>query len=293
MSKVRKFMSKDGTVRIASVDSTELVTESIKYQGMSMLAACLCGRAQTGAVLLASQLKDKQKVGLYFKGNGPIGLIFAESNFEGESRVYCQNPKAVLPESADRAGLGIGEGMLEVVRTLPFQRDAFKGNVELVSGEVSEDIALYLKHSDQVPSIVGLACVPSETGIEVAGGYVLELMPGVTEETIQLVEKAASESPSLSKVLLSGGKAEEYLASYMSAIEFTELEHDYELKHVCSCSREKMINSVKMLGLEAIKEMIAENKKQEGACQFCGKSYDISLEDLEFLKAELSNEDVH
>ena len=293
MSKVRKFLSKDGTVRIATVDSTELVAESIKYQGMSMLAACLCGRAQTGAVLLASQLKDKQKVGLYFKGNGPIGLIFAESNFESESRVYCQNPKAELPESADRAGLGLGEGMLEVVRTLPFQRDAFKGNVELVSGEISEDLALYLKHSDQVPSIVGLACVPSENGIEVAGGYVLELMPGVSEETIQLVEKAAAESPSLSNVLLKGGKAEDYLSSYMSAIEFTELEHGHDLKHVCSCSREKMINSVKMLGLDAITEMIAEHKEQEGACQFCGKTYKISMEDLEFLKAELSNEEVH
>ena len=240
MTKVRKFLSEDGTVRIATVDSTKLVEESIKHQNMSMLAACLCGRAQTGAVLLASQLKDKQKVGLYFKGNGPIGLVFAESNFESESRVYCQNPHAELPSGADRVGLGIGEGMLEVVRTLPFQRDAFRGTVELVSGEISEDIALYLKHSDQVPSIVALACVPSETGITVAGGYILELMPGVTEETIDLVEKAASEAPSLSKVLMDSGKAEDYLASYMSAMNFEELEHDYELKHVCSCSEENV-----------------------------------------------------
>ena len=84
MSKVRKFLSEDGTVRIATVNSTKLVEESIRHHDMSMLAACLCGRAQTGAVLLASQLKDKQKVGLYFKGNGPIGLVFAESNFESE-----------------------------------------------------------------------------------------------------------------------------------------------------------------------------------------------------------------
>ena len=86
-------------------------------------------------------------------------MVFAESNFESESRVYCQNPEAVLPPSADRVGLGIGDGTLEVVRTLPFQRDAFKGTVELVSGEISEDLALYLKHSDQIPSIVGLACI--------------------------------------------------------------------------------------------------------------------------------------
>ena len=293
MSKVRKFLSEDGTVRIATVNSTKLVEESIRHHDMSMLAACLCGRAQTGAVLLASQLKDKQKVGLYFKGNGPIGLVFAESNFESESRVYCQNPKAELPSGADRVGLGIGEGMLEVVRTLPFQRDAFKGNVELVSGEVSEDIALYLKHSDQVPSIVGLACVPSETGIAVAGGYILELMPGVTEETIDLVENAAASSPSLSKTLSEGGKAEDFLASYFQAMKFKEVEHDFELKHVCSCSHEKMIDSVKMLGLETIKEMIEENKTTEGACQFCGKSYDITVENLLMIQAELTNTTVH
>ena len=134
---------------------------------------------------------------------------------------------------------------------------------------------------------------PSEDSIEVAGGYILELMPGVTEETIQLIEKAAAEAPSLSEVLKNGGKAEDYLATFMFAIEFTEIEHNFALKHVCSCSNEKMINSVKMLGLETIESMINEGKDQSGACQFCGKTYIISIEDLEFLKAELTGSEVH
>ena len=124
MVHIKKYLSKDKTIRIASAITTDLVQEAIQHQTVSALAVTLLGRAMTGAVLMASQLKEDQVIGLHFKGAGPLGSVFTEAHYSGQTKAYCANKTAQL-ESGQALSAGLGKGTLEVVRSLPFQKEYY------------------------------------------------------------------------------------------------------------------------------------------------------------------------
>jgi molecular chaperone Hsp33 len=141
MTDLKKFLSKDGTIRIATVISTSTVNDAFRYFEASPLAKTLMARAITGAILMASQMKERLGTALHFIGEGPVKSIFASAQYEGGAKVYCENRAAELPEGEILLGAGLGAGRLDVIQSRPFEREPLRGTVEIYTGEIGDDIA--------------------------------------------------------------------------------------------------------------------------------------------------------
>ncbi len=288
VARIKKYLSRDGCLRIAAVISTEVVNEAFRYSEASPLVKTLMSRAMTGAILLASQMKERLSVGLHFVGEGPVEGIFTEATYEGQAKVYAENRAAVLPDGETSIGAGLGRGHLNVVRSLPFEKEPHRGTVELLSGEVGEDIAYYLQQSQQIPCIVALSAIPQEKGVEIAGGYILELMPGYTDEVITKLERLQPLLGSITHKLKAGAEPEDLIDMYLEHFDFEEIEHPYELAYVCGCNMDRVERSLLLLGPKLLDEMIAARETAEIKCEFCGKAYLLPTLELSLLRKTLS-----
>ncbi|RYZ81504.1 MAG: Hsp33 family molecular chaperone HslO [Proteobacteria bacterium] len=295
--KVHRFVSDDFTLRIAAVDSTEVVAEMQRLQKTFPLPTVAVGRAMTGALLLASHLKDGQKVGLYFKGNGPLTAVYAEANFEGQVRGYSPVP-IFEPANYDK-GLSLrehmGEGLLTVTRHLPFQKEPHNGTVEMVSGEIGEDIAHYLVQSHQIRSIVSLGVYLDTYGqVKAAGGVILEVMPGVEESVVDRIQKNAEAfKENISKMLLTGATPIDLVRPFMEGVPFTELEHEHTVEYYCPCTKDRVVAALELLGVEELEDMIQKQEPADVVCQMCGRPYQVPVDELRELKSRLSKESLH
>ncbi len=287
MAVVKKYLSKDGTIRISSVVSTDLANEAFAHLEASPLAKVLTSRALTAAILMASQLKHGLGLSLNFQGNGPVKTIFAAASYDGTARAYCENRGAELPPGVIKVGAGLGAGGLEVALAQPGGREAQVGTVEIVSGEIGDDIAYYLGQSQQIPSIVALAAIPIEERVEVAGGYILELMPGYTDETVRKLEALSQMNGSLADRIQQGATAEELIDTYLLNFEFKEIEHPHPFHYKCGCSRDRVERSLLLLGPTTLDDMIASQEDATIGCEFCGKQYTITHKELENLRKTL------
>lgn len=297
MKSVERFVTNDFTVRIAAVDATDVVKEMQALQQTMPLATLGVGRAMVGALLMASQLKEGQEVGLLLKGNGPIGTIYAEASFDGSVRGYSPNPSYQAPDQVDAVNLSkaMGFGTLTVARHQPFQRQPFNGTVEMVSGEVGDDIAHYLHQSHQIRSIVSLGVYLDTFGqVKSAGGVIIEVMPGVEDDVINKIEKnVETHAISVSKILLEGGTPEDLVKPYLEGIPFTRLPHDHPMRYYCPCTVERVKRALTTLGVEGLQEMIDDNKPADITCEVCGRKYQLSVEELSDLREELRKSQMH
>ncbi len=287
MSKIKKYITRDGSMRIAAVISTEIANEAFSFREASPLVKTLMSRAVTGALLMASQMKENLAVGLHFTGIGPVKEIFAEARYEGKAKVYAGDRGAELVPGETHLGAGLGEGFLEVVRSLPFQKEPHRGTVGLLTGEIGEDIAYYLQQSQQIPCIVALSAIPSEKGIEIAGGYILELMPGYSEETLSKLESLQPLVGSLTQKLKTGAQAEDLIGIYLDHFDFQEIEHPFELSYECGCSLERVERSLLLLGPSVLDDMITSQEDAVIHCEFCGKEYRLKVPHLSSLRDSL------
>lgn len=281
MAKVHKFVSNDLTLRASAVDATEVVAHMQQLHNSYPVATSGVGKAIVGSLLLASQLKDKQQIGLLFRGNGPLKSIYAEATFEGNVRAYTPNPQfqPVSYEGGLKLSEALGNGTLTVARHTPFQKQPFNGMVELVSGEIGDDIAHYLHQSHQIRSIVSLGIYLDQHGkVMKAGGLIIEVMPGVEEAVVDLLQLNADDfRPSVSKILRDGGAPIDLIRPYMTGIDFTQIEHDYEINYFCPCSPERVQAALQVLGEADLQDMIDKKEEPEVTCQMCGKPYKFTL----------------
>lgn len=296
-SRVHRFVSNDLTLRAAAVDATAVVREMQALQNTQPLATLGVGRAMIGALLMASQLKEGQEVGLLFKGNGPIKSLYAEANFDGQVRGYCPHPDYIAYAEGDMLNLGkaLGFGHLTVARHQPFQRQAFHGTVEMNSGEVGDDIAHYLHQSQQIRSIVSLGVYLDTAGkVLAAGGVLVELMPGVEDEVAELLQKnAAAVSVPVSKMILDGASMEGLIEPYLKGIPFTEIPHEYGVRYSCPCTVDRVKRALTTLGVDGLQEMIDDGKASTITCQVCGRVYELEVEALTDLREELRKSSMH
>ncbi len=294
---VHRFVSDDFTLRIAAVDSTEVVAEMQRLQKTYPLPTVAVGRAMTGALLLASHLKEGQQVGLYFKGNGPLAAVYAEANFEGQVRGYSPVP-LFEPPNYDK-GLSLkdymGEGLLTVTRHLPFQKQPHNGTVEMVSGEIGDDIAHYLIQSHQIRSLVSLGVYLDTYGqAKASGGVILEVMPGVEEALVDQIQKNAEAfKENISKMLLDGAEPIDLVKPYLKGISFSKLEHDHPVAYYCPCTKDRVIRALETMGLSEIEDMITKNEPAEVVCQMCGRPYVVPVAELSELKEKLHKGSLH
>ena len=282
-NRVHKFLTKDLTVRAASVVATQVVDEMRSIQNSYPIATVAVGRSMVAALLMASHLKHNQELSLYFQGNGPLGRVFAEANYEGQVRGYSNNPQFQAPIEGEQIQIGpaIGIGLLTVTHHLPTSDEPHRGTVIIRTGEVGDDIAFYLQQSHQIPSVVALGVHVNPYGlVEAAGGVLIELMPGHSEQTVAMIEKRVRSAPLISKRILEGATAEDLIRDYLGDFELMELEHKYPIEYHCRCSYERVVRSMILLGTEDLDELIAENKAVDVSCEFCGRKYQVAEADL-------------
>lgn len=295
MSKIHRYSSNDFTIRIAAIDATAIVAEVQLLQKMFPVASMGVGKAIVGALLLAAQLRDKQQIGLLFRGNGSLKSIYAEADYEGNVRAFTPNPQFEPPNYKDGLKHALGNGTLSVSRHQPFQKQPFNGTVELVSGEIGEDIAHYLHQSHQIRSIVGLGIFLDEYGrVKKAGGVIIEVMPGVDEKVVELLlNNAENKKPNISKILLDGGSPSDLVAPYMDGIPFTELDHPVTAKYFCPCTKDRVTRALEILGEADLQDMIAKKEEPEVTCQMCGKPYLFKVDEIEEIRERVHKNSMH
>ena len=286
-----KSICYDGQIRVYTIDATETVREAQKRHDTWSASSAALGRTMIGGLLLGATLKGKEKITVKVEGNGPTGHIIVDSNSKGEVKGYIANPKVSLPLNEagkiDVRGAVGTEGSLTVTKDLGM-KDTFSGQVPLVSGELGEDFTYYMANSEQTPSAFGLSVlVDTDDSIKTAGGFMIQVMPGASDETITKLEQSIASIPMVSQLMENGEKPEEILERLVGEGNSKILEKS-PISFNCDCSKDRFSRAIIALGSKEIDDMITEDQGAEASCHFCGNHYHYSVEELEALK-ESSN----
>ena len=276
-----RIMTKDGSLRACAAETTALVDEICQRQGTDLTASVALGRLVTGAALFSSLLKDDQRLALQIEANGPLQKLSAETDAYGRVRASIRQPLSNLPPRNDRFDVAnaIGKaGFLHVSKDLGFG-EPYKGLVQLVSSEVAEDLAWYLTTSEQIPSSISLGVLPQEDGhIAVAGGFLIQVMPGADDARLAELEKRLFALPPMTLLLREGLSPEAVLARIFMGIE-TVHQATLPLKFDCSCSRQQALTILALLPAEERKPLLDE-KEITVTCEFCRERYSFTPGEL-------------
>jgi molecular chaperone Hsp33 len=287
----------DGLIRAFAADATTLVNELRLRHGTDPAVTAAIGRVATASLFFGAMLKEPdQLVTIRVKGNGPAGLLLASANGKGEVRGLVANPTPDIEQSRNGklnvAGAVGTQGQLTVTRDLGV-RQPYVSTIELVSGEIGEDIAAYLARSEQVPSAVGIGVLVQPDGsVSEAGGYIVQLMPGVQDDEAARIEAVVRGLPHPTTMLRSGDKPEDILRRIFG--DAFEVLDRTPVRFHCPCSKERVERAIALLGDQAISEMIEEvdqSGSTEVICQFCKTEYYLSLAELEQLRVRSRERD--
>lgn len=284
-----KALAFDGQVRAYGVRTTETIAEAQRRHQTWRTASAALGRTMTAGVMMGAMLKGEEKLTIKIKGDGPLGLILVDSNAKGEVRGYVANPQVDF-EANEHGKLDVRravgtDGTLTVVKDLGL-RDFFTGQSPIVSGELGEDFTYYFAKSEQVPSSVGVGVlVNPDDSIMAAGGFIFQLMPGTSDETITMLEERLKTIPPISKLIQQGFTPEKILEELFGSNQVKILEK-MPVQFQCTCSKERFADAIIGLGKAEIIQMIEEDGMAEAHCHFCNEKYHYSKEELEELKSE-------
>jgi molecular chaperone Hsp33 len=287
-----RAMDKRGHIRAFAAVTTGLVGQAAKLHRCSPTAAAALGRSLTAAALTGLMLKnDSDRLTLQVMGGGPIGRIVVVANARGEVKGYVDNPAADLPLNAagklDVGGAVGKKGQLTIIKDLGL-KEPYIGKVDLVSGEIAEDMAAYFTYSEQTPSAVALGVlVDKDLTVRAAGGYLVQLMPGATEEEAAGIEERLFGIKPVSTLIDEGLSPEEILKNVLqdNGLKFLEKR---PLSLECDCSRERLEEVLISLGKEEIRDLLEKEGKAELVCHFCNKKYVFEAEELKSLLGTLS-----
>ena len=283
-------MTADGFVKITAVQSTQLVERARQIHKTLPLATAALGRTLTAASMMGNELKyDKGSVTLQLRGDGPLGAITTVSDSNGNVRGYLQNPAAVLPLRADghlNVGAGVGrEGLLTVIKDIG-EREPFTGRIELQSGEIAEDVAAYYVLSEQIPTVCGLGVlVNPDLTPKAAGGFLLQVLPGGDDKTIEQLEKNVQAMPPVTVMLEQGLTPEEICIKALEGLS-PQILSKQTVSYQCDCTRERTDRGLLTLRKEGLRQLIEEDGKAELCCHFCEKKYRYNKKELEALLAQ-------
>ena len=288
-----KALAYGGFVRAYAVNATETISEAQCRHDTWNTASAALGRTMIGALMLGATLKGEDKMTVKIEGDGPAGAIIVDSNGKGEVKGYIKNPHISLPLNQSgkidvRGAVGTA-GMFTVIKDLGL-KEPFSGQTPIVSGEIGEDFTYYLAVSEQIPSAVGVSVlVDTDDSIKTAGGFMIQIMPGASEEIIDQIEERLKETTRISTLLDDGQTPEEILQSLLATTDVEFLE-TLPVQFKCDCSKEKFASAIITLGADQIQELIDQDHGAEAVCAFCNNKYKYSEDDLYELKPEILGE---
>ncbi len=288
-----RAVAEEGISAVA-IDSRNMVEEARRIHMLTPTSSAALGRALTAASMMGAMLKaENGSVTLQFKGNGPLGAVLAVSDSGGNARGYAQFPQTDLPRKKNGkldVGGAIGpEGRLTVIKDLNM-KEPYVGSIELVSGEVGDDVTAYLAQSEQIPSACSVGVlVDTDFTIRRAGGFIIQLLPGCGEDIPRRVEEAVNAAGAVTSMLDGGLDAEGMLRRALSGFELRLLE-TREVEYRCYCNEDRVISALVSLGRAELEEILRDQGNAEITCQFCDRVYDFSGVRLEELIAALEKQ---
>ena len=284
-------MSADGFVKVVAIRSTELVRRGAEIQKTTPNATAAFGRALTAASMMGNMQKvENGSMTLQIRGGGPIGTITVVSDPVGNVRGCVTEANVPLVEKHPGkldVGATVGrDGTLTVIRDLQM-KEPYIGSVHLVSGEIADDITAYFAQSEQTPTACALGVlVDRDLSVKVAGGYLIQLLPGASEEVIEKLEKGIQEAGAVTSMLEVGMTPEDILGQVCGSLGVVFLETT-EVGYKCYCSRERVEQALISLGTKELQEIADEGEAFPVECQFCDEVYRFTPEDIRGLLKKL------
>jgi len=294
MSKKEQFLNKDrlikgitsdGFFKISVVKTTEAVQLAADKHSLSPLATVILGRTLTGTILLASELKGEERIRLDLQGNGPLEHIVTEANAVGELRGYVAQPQAELDyNTASGIDDGIGLGVLTFSKTLYNEARPATGTVELVKGNISEDIAFYLFQSEQIPSAITLDVQIDDQGkVLAAGGILVQALPGAPEHAIDVLQANIAALLPLSERFLEGKYIDDLMHAVCGPLGVKELDRN-PVHYFCRCTKDRFVAALSMLDMDELSAM--SHTTQNLVCHYCNNVYEIYPAEIEGILRE-------
>ena len=280
------------TVRALAAVTTQLVDEARRRHNTAPTASAALGRTMTAGLLLGSLLRDDEKISLQFVSKGPLRGILVDANAQGEVRGFVYHPRTHLPSRNGKLDVGgaVGSGTFVVMRSQPWSKTPYRSVLPIVSGEIGQDIAHYLLHSEQIPSAVSLGVfVQPDESVQAAGGFVIQAMPGATDELIAQLENQVARTRPVSDLIRNGATPHEIIQEVVGEFAPSVL-GEQDLHFVCQCSQKRVLGALVALGLGEIQDLLATKGQADVTCEFCNQEFVIDRAILEQLIVESSAE---
>ena len=269
-------------MRAFAATTKNLVESARVHHNTNPVATAALGRTLTAGAIMGSMMKnDTDMLTLQIRGDGPIEGITVTADSHANVKGYVGNPDVMLPPKNGKLDVGgaVGIGLLQVIKDMGL-KEPYVGQTILVSSEIAEDLTYYFASSEQVPSSVGLGVLMNKDNtVRCAGGFIIQLMPFATEETISQLEKNLKDVTSVTDFLDKGYTPEQMLEKLIGHLDL-EITDTIPTQFYCNCSKERVEQAVASIGKKDIQEMIDEGKDIEVKCHFCNTAYNYTVEDL-------------
>lgn len=291
---IRATAADDG-IRAVGVITTRLTEEARQRHHLSYVATAALGRTMSAGLLLASSMKQAEaRINLRIRGDGPLQGILVDAGVDGTVRGYVTNPGVELPPNGKGkldVGGAVGKGFLYAVRDMGYGYP-YSSTVELVSGEIGEDVTHYLVTSEQTPSALALGVFVGAQGVTAAGGLLIQVLPKAAEDPslVELLESRLAHLQGFTPLLQAGKTLPDILADLLGDMGLKIFPHTQMVQFQCRCSIERVLGALKMLGQDELLDMIEKDDGAEATCDFCGEVYQTTSDQLGKLIDDLKTE---
>lgn len=283
----------DGGIRAVGVISTRLTDEALRRHKLSYVATAALGRTMAAGLLFASSMKRAEgRVNIRIRGNGPLGGVLVDAGADGTVRGYVDNPEVELPPNA-KGKLDVGgavgqDGYVYVVRDVGYGYP-FSSTVELVSGEIGDDLTNYLVSSEQTPSALVLGVFVDANGVQAAGGLLIQILPkaATDEALVSLLESRLGTLQGFTPLLQAGKTLPIIFEELLGDMGLEIFPETQMVRFHCGCSFDRVLGALKLLGEDELRDMIEKDEGAEATCHFCNEVYRADNDQLEQVIQEL------
>ena len=271
------------TVRAFAIKSTEMAAVARETHRTLPVVTAALGRLLSAGAMMGSMMKgENDKLTLQMKGDGPIGMLTVTADSHGNIKGFPANPAVDIPrKNAGKLDVGgaVGKGVLTVIMDLGL-KEPYNGQVEIQTGEIGDDLAYYFTVSEQTPSAVGLGVmVDTDSSVKHSGGFIIQIMPNASEETISALEEKLNGAPSVTSMMEEGLKPEDILEYYLGGLGL-QINETMPVRFHCDCSKEKVGRALATISTKDLEDIINDGEEIEVKCYFCNSAYTFGIDEL-------------